>query len=536
MSINKEKVMVQDIQFGMFITELDRSWLESPFLLQGFLLEEEQKSALKNLCEYVYVDRTRSTGIQFLEKKKADVAIKRDVTTVRITHIEPVVKKSANTSPKRTALKVMVKTNDNKKKTIKESSFFEIISAIKRGRITQTEEGIIFNMRQENNASTDNAPRQDKSKPDNTNVEQNTKSGFFSSLFGSKKEKLGSSTKPKIRDEDAFGFTEPERFKVSIYENETPRVEEEMAVIYPTFEKSQIATKSLFEAIANQQKLDISTVSDVLDNMVDSISRTPDALMWLARLKHTDNISYGQALNVSINMMAFASFLALPKKQIKEMGLAGLLQDIGKVKIPQRILLKKSKLTRTEFELAKLHIEEGLKILAQTPDIPSLVMDVIAQHHERFNGSGYPHQLQGSMININGQIAGLVDTYCALTTDRNYAKGLHNQRALDEIHNMRDQEFSGELVDQLIQFLGIYPVNSLVELNTGEIAVVIQQNQVRRLQPRLMILLAPDKSKNPFPTTLDLLNSPTAPDGSLYKIIKGIPPDSYELNAENFYL
>jgi len=242
-------------------------------------------------------------------------------------------------------------------------------------------------------------------------------------------------------------------YRIHVYQNEVPRVEQEMAVIYPTFEKSQLATKEIFEAIANKQNLDISTVSEVLDNMVDSISRTPDALMWLAKLKDTDNVAYGQALNVSINMMAFSSFLALPKLEIKEMGLAGLLQDVGKVKIPKRILQKNAKLTPTEYEIAKLHIEEGLRILSETDDIPSAVIDIIKQHHERFDGSGYPNGLNDEAIEIRAQIAGLIDTYCALTTDRSYAKSMHNLQALDEIHQMRDKAFSGNLVDQLIQFL-----------------------------------------------------------------------------------
>jgi HD-GYP domain-containing protein (c-di-GMP phosphodiesterase class II) len=270
--------------------------------------------------------------------------------------------------------------------------------------------------------------------------------------------------------------------------------------------------------------------------MVDSISRTPDALMWLAKLKDADNVAYAQALNVSINMMAFSSFLALPKLEIKEMGLAGLLQDLGKVKIPQRILLKNAKLSPTEFEIAKLHIEEGLRILAKTSDIPDSVIEVIAQHHERYDGSGYPNNLDGEQIQIRAQIAGLIDTYCALTTDRSYAKSIHNLKALDEIHQMRDKLFSSELVEQLIQFFGIYPVSSLVELNSGEIGVVIQQNQVRRLLPRVMVVLAPDRTRNEFPVTLDLLNSPKTPDGEVYKIVRAVTADSLGLHAEDFYI
>jgi len=410
-----------------------------------------------------------------------------------------------------------------------------VISAIKNGSVKQTEEGIIFNLRgaSDNTNITSDIDQEAKQKTDGNQGGL----GFLKALFRNKKEKLKTSvTREEQEEENPFGITESEIYRITVYENEVPPVEQEMAVIYPTFEQSQIATREIFEAIANEKNLDISTVSETLDNMVESISRTPDALMWLAKLKNTDNIAYSQALNVSINIMAFASFLAFPKHQIKEMGLAGLLQDIGKVKIPQRILQKKSKLSSTEYELAKLHIEEGLKILKKTSDIPLLTYKMIEQHHERINGSGYPNKLQGDEININGQIAGLIDTYCAITTDRSYAQSAANLNALDEIHELRGSLFSEEIVDQLIQFFGIYPVSTLVELNTGEVAVVIQQNQVRRLLPRLMVVLGPDKTKNEFPATLDLLHSPKTPSGETYKIVRGLPPDSYGINTSDFYI
>ena len=536
MDISKEKVFSNQLQFGMFIADLDRPWLDSPFLLQGFVLEDdEQMQALKKLCEFVYVDRTKSIGDQFGAKAKADLAIKRESTPVVIKQASDQKSNTrVNTTPK-----VMVKTTGNQKKTLQQSSFFEIMSAIKKGEITQTNDGIIFNVKEAKSPHTAPAHTNGAQAPESVQVDSESDGGalgFLKNLFGNKKEKLKTPKANGQDDDDPFGITESEMYRIHVYQNEVPRVEQEMAVIYPTFEKTQIATKEMFEAIANKQNLDISTVSEVLDHMVDSISRTPDALMWLAKLKDADNVAYAQALNVSINMMAFSSFLALPKLEIKEMGLAGLLQDLGKVKIPQRILLKNAKLSPTEFEIAKLHIEEGLRILEKNTDIPPSVIEVIAQHHERYDGSGYPNNMDGEQIQIRAQIAGLIDTYCALTTDRSYAKSIHNLKALDEIHQMRDKLFSSELVEQLIQFFGIYPVSSLVELNSGEVGVVIQQNQVRRLLPRVMVVLAPDKTRNEFPVTLDLLTSPKTPDGEVYKIVRAVTADSLGLHAEDFYI
>ena len=324
-------------------------------------------------------------------------------------------------------------------------------------------------------------------------------------------------------------------YKITIYEEEL-HVEVEIADIFPVYEQSQIATRDIFDAVANEQNLDLTAVSEILDTMVESIGRSPDALLWLAKLKNSDGYSYNHALNVSITLMAFANFLALSKNQIKELGLAGLLQDIGKVRISPDILLKKGKLTREEYEYAKKHVDESLKILENTPNIPLPVIFLAGQHHERIDGSGYPNQLRESQIGLSSQIAGLIDTYCAITTHRSYAKGAFHQQALDELHGLSGKQFSADLVDQLVQFMGMYPVSSLVELNTGEVAVVIQQNQVRRLLPRLMLLLDHVKVRYSTPIILNLLTGPTTPSGEPYKIVKSLAPDSYGLNPDDFYV
>jgi HD-GYP domain-containing protein (c-di-GMP phosphodiesterase class II) len=174
-------------------------------------------------------------------------------------------------------------------------------------------------------------------------------------------------------------------------------------------------------------------------------------------------------------------------------------------------------------------------LLEVTVNISATVILTVSQHHERIDGSGYPYQLSGNKISLTGQMAGLVDTYCALTTNKVYAKGVYNQFALEKIHALRDTKFNGVLIDQLVQFLGVYPISTLIELNTGEVGVVIQQNTVRRLLPRVMILLNPDKTKSELHATIDLIDSPRNIDGVVYKIVRGLPPDSYGLSANNYY-
>lgn len=528
--LKKEKVEIARLALGMYIAELDRPWIGTPFMLQGFLLEDQSDfDTLSSLCTFVYVDRTKSAGDQFIWPAKQNHAIKREGSVIQLK--DPSLKKStAQTSNSQTS-------NQQQASNV---SFFDILTGLKnqspKNTASSNHDGTIYNLSYGTNALTQaSASSQSNAiltaKKSLTEQLVNDVGGFIGGLF--KRDKFKNSAQITHNKMKQVGLDDA--YNMTIFEEEPP-VENEIGIIMPVYEQSQIATRGIFESVANEQHLDLTAVSEILDSMVESIGRTPDALLWLAKLKKTDDYSYNHALNVSITLMAFGNFLALSKKQIKELGLAGLLQDVGKVKISSDILLKASKLTREEFEHAKKHVDESLKILENTPNIPNTAIFLVAQHHERIDGSGYPYQLKDSQIGLMSQAAGLIDTYCAITTHKSYAKGVYHQQALDEIHQLSGIKFSTELVDQLIQFMGMYPVSSLVELNTGEVAVVIQQNQVRRLLPRLMLILDPDKVRYSAPVILNLLNSPNTAAGEPYKITRSLAPDSYGLNPNDFYL
>ena len=532
--IKKEQIAVEKLTLGMYVTELDRPWVGTPFMLQGFLLDDQGDLAkILSLCQFVYIDRSRSIGDQFAAAAKLDVAFKREGAVFRIKDPGKIQSDSK-----------IIATGT--KKLSEKTSFVDILRDLKNYQAPQniapsSQDGTVYNVKygadsaaqaafpyQTQQANTANKPIAKQLTEDLSSGI----SGFFGSLF-KKRDKLSTSTDPIT--ESKKNKSEDDGYRVIIYEEEAP-VENEIAAIYPVYEQSQIATRAIFDSVANEHDLDLTAVSEILDNMVESIGRSPDALLWLAKLKQADDYSYSHALNVSITLMAFGNFLALSKKQIKEIGLAGLLQDVGKVKLSSDVLLKEGKLSREEFNYVKKHVDESLKILENTPDIPNTVIFLVAQHHERIDGSGYPYGSNGSQIGLLSQTAGLIDTYCAITSHKCYAKGVYHQEALEKIHELSGKQFSSELVDQLVQFMGMYPVSSLVELNTGEVGVVIQQNQVRRLLPRLMLLLDPDKVRYEAPVIVNLLNSPICPNGEVYKITKSLPPDSYGLNPSDFYV
>lgn len=527
--IHREKTLVSQLDIGMFVCELDRPWLGTPFLLEGILLEDaEQIATIRSLCTYVYVDRTFSVGNYYLSPTKQKISISHETSpSENYQYIQPKQAQKSNIKTKNTH-----GNND--------FSFFEVLKEIKNSNQSVANaaptygesDNVLFNLRSiSNNTEVAVSNNQNNASPSLASQMKTDFANFVSGLKYWKQKKNVSQLKSQLTPSEK---AKEQAFSHSIIAEVAP-VEEEIAEIYPVFEQSQIATREIFEALAENQKIDLVKVDDALNSMVDSIERNPDALIWLAQLKLTDNYSYNHALIVSVTLMAFASFMSLPKNQIKDLGMAGLLQDIGKAKIPTELLQKEGKITEADFEQLKKHVDYALELLEVTDNISGTVILAVSQHHERIDGSGYPYQLTDKQISLMGQMAGLVDTYCALTSSKVYAKGVYNQIALERIHALRDVKFSGQLIDQLVQFMGMYPVSSLVELNSGEIAVVVQQNSVRRLQPRVLVLLNPDKTKNEYPATINLINAPLTPAGEPYQIVRGLPPDSYGLNISNYF-
>lgn len=515
----REKIPATELQIGMFVSELDRPWLGTPFLLEGLLIEEQKHiDTLVSLCEHVFIDRQLSVG----------VAHKPSTPFVPPIKVTKVVTKNIVADAQKADIKISTESPKEK------FSFYDVLKEIKQSQQKKVAPSL-SNVPPIRNTATPvtyaASASVNEENPDEVSLSQHIKNDV-SSIFSNLKNWKG---KDNLSTDKAKLLADHLARKQEKSNRELNPVEKEIVEVYPTFEKSQVATRAVFEAIAQDKHIDIHNVHEAIDGMVDSIERNPDALMWLAKLKQTDNNAYNHAMNVSITMMALANFMSLPRKQVKEIGMAGLLQDIGKAKIDYELMHKQGKITLEDFEKIKQHVGYATDALKITENIPASVVNTVAQHHERIDGSGYPNRLTGRQISLTGQLAGLVDTYCALTTDRVYAKGVYNQQALETIHGLRNTKFSGVLIDQLVQFLGMYPVTSLVELNTGEVGVVIEQNSVRRLQPRVMILLNADKTKNAYPITINLMLNPLTPSGEPYKIVRGLPPNSYGLDPNSYY-
>ena len=233
------------------------------------------------------------------------------------------------------------------------------------------------------------------------------------------------------------------------------------------------------------KQIEIEQVEPVVERIVDSIFRQQDALLPLAQLKNHDEYTFQHSVSVCALMTSFARALEMPREIIREIAIGALLHDVGKATISDDILNKPGKLTDAEFEQMKSHVVQSKIILANTPGISPIALDVAAQHHERFDGSGYPNKLEGDEISQYGQMSAIVDVYDAITSNRVYHKGMPPTEALRKIFEWSEFHFNPKLTQVFIRSLCIYPSGSLVRLESGRLAVVEEQHPDKPMQPRL---------------------------------------------------
>jgi HD-GYP domain-containing protein (c-di-GMP phosphodiesterase class II) len=313
-------------------------------------------------------------------------------------------------------------------------------------------------------------------------------------------------------------------------------VEHEFPHAAKAYGASRAFVRELLRAVRIGQALDSKRIVAAVTRMTQSVLRNPDALLLFAQLRAKGEYSEAHALDVSIYMMTFGRFLQLPPEQIEFLGYLGLLQDIGKVRLAAGLLEKSGRLSIEEYERAKLHVRYSEEILRATPGLPAGLAQAAALHHERLDGSGYPRGLRGAEIGRFGLIAAIVDTFDALTAERPYADPVSPSAAISMLYKWRGVYFDANLIEQFIRCLGIFPVGSLVELNTGEVGVVIAQNTAKRLLPRVMVIR--DAQRNPLvpQKLLDLSRSPMASADEPYRIRGTLEAGSIPFDPEELFM
>lgn len=265
--------------------------------------------------------------------------------------------------------------------------------------------------------------------------------------------------------------------------------------------------RNLMGDIRVGQKLDMEKVDALVGGMVESVFRNQDALLPLARLKHQDSYTFEHSVGVCTLMTTFAKSMKLSREIIQELSLGALLHDVGKALVPDEILNKPAKLSDDEFDRMKAHVAEGIRIVDAVADLPAATRQVVAEHHERFDGRGYPQGLPGGSISLYGQMAAIVDVYDAISSERVYQRGLEPTHALRKLLEWSDHHFDPALVQAFIRTLGVYPTGSLVRLESNRLGVVVEQREKHLLEPVVRVFFHAGKQYYIPPELVDLAKS-----------------------------
>lgn len=437
------RIETANLEPGMFVAQLDRPWLETPFLFQGFEIRDDKDlNQLRHYCAHVYVDVTRSS----LPKEKILAAQNREER-----YAEKLTRRTARNGAAARPLTL-------------------------RRRII------------------DSVTRLDHT-------------GLLAERFHNRH----------------YRNSVPTR-------REAPRAGQAYDAAIGTFNQ-------LLAQLREGKGLDLQQVRQAVGPMIDSVLRNQDAMAWLVYLRKRDEYAYQHSIASSVWAVILGRHLGFDREALDNLAMGGMLLDVGKARIPREIILKPGRLDDVEFSLMKKHVALGVNMVKSTPGVNANVLAMIESHHERHDGSGYPKGLAGADIPVFGRIAGIVDCFDAMTTRRPYAPAKSSYDVIRELNGLAGTLFQRELVEQFVQALGMFPTGSLVELNTGEVAIVVEQNRVRRLRPKLLVLLDPGKVALASPPTVDLRKVPGAEGQENGRwIVHGLEPGAFGLDPKDYFV
>ncbi|VAW79961.1 hypothetical protein MNBD_GAMMA15-1515 [hydrothermal vent metagenome] len=320
---------------------------------------------------------------------------------------------------------------------------------------------------------------------------------------------------------------------------DTAAIEAEYFVAEQAHERLQADFHKVMDKLGQNNEFEVDELNESIAGVVDSVIRAPGAMTLVIKLRQFDDSTYTRALGTSVWCATFGRHLGLEKSAIELLALGGLLLDVGKSAVPVELLKKPGKLTGKEHKKLRGHVDQSVRMLTTSSGLsleqrlPMEVLQMVAAHHERADGSGYPQALENPAIPIFGRIAGIVDSFDAMTNLRLYSadEPMPPHEAIAELYELRGKSFQAELVEQFIQTVGLYPTGSLIELSTGEVGAVISVNGLRRLRPSVMLLL--DSNKEPLQQfrLVDLSKL----DDSI-SVAKGLQRGAYGIDMKEVFL
>jgi HD-GYP domain-containing protein (c-di-GMP phosphodiesterase class II) len=306
---------------------------------------------------------------------------------------------------------------------------------------------------------------------------------------------------------------------------------EEMGFAQRVHTQAQDLVGDLMGNVEQGEAIDIAPIHQLANELQSSVFRNANALSCLGRIREKDKYLLEHSVNLSVLMSLFGNYRKLSPDALHQTIVGALLHDIGKILTPDEILHKPGRLTPEEFEVMKAHARHSRNLLEATEGIGELSIITAAQHHERMDGSGYPEGLKGDDISIYGRMVAITDVYDAITADRVYHKGMTPSQGLKKLLEWSNGHLDPVLVKEFIRCVGLYPIGSLVLLESGRLGVVIETNEEDQRLPVVRIMY---NTRFRMPITVDTLD--LAKPGAQDRIVKSVDPDDYKIDVRKFLI
>jgi len=252
------------------------------------------------------------------------------------------------------------------------------------------------------------------------------------------------------------------------------------------FKESKKIQKELFAQALSGMTVDLTPVIAVTNKSIDAIFNNPDSLACMVNIREKDEYLLEHSVAVAVYITIFAHHLKMDKELVQHLSVGAFLHDIGKIRIPDEVLNKPGKLTDKEFSIMKTHANHSIEIIKKTPGINKISLEVAALHHEKLNGEGYPFQLKEQDISKYGRMIAICDIFDALTANRVYKDGFAHNKAFSILRQLaKNNHLDSTLVDKFIQCIGVFPIGSLVQLESNKLAIVERRNNNEPIKPNV---------------------------------------------------
>jgi HD-GYP domain-containing protein (c-di-GMP phosphodiesterase class II) len=504
------EVPVDRLRPGLFVAQLDRPWQDTPFLLQGFLLDNDSAQQMQSLCKKVFVDPRRSDA-QVLRLVKGEVSPPADLLAPHTAAARP---------PRPEDRKLVIYASEEQQP----------------GLIAGLKHDLSLPGRSVAQPAARGGALPDLRPPDVgallggisrrwTHVRQ-WWHALRNPVDGAPKQ-LPKSANPKFVGPDEHLTRYPPAPAISRAALE--QAQRDIVGI-------QAAIERMYADVSMNVELQLEDLEDSVADLVGTVLTDPNAAIWMSRMREHDAGAFARSIRTAVYMMTFGRHIGYSREGLLKLGMIGMLLDMGKIKVDKGVLETPGPLNDTQWRQAQDHVRLGIQMLEGDRRLDPDVRLAILQHHERADGSGYPQGLSDENIGAFGRMAGIVDTLTAMTSQRPYAPALSTYDALRELQQSSHGAFNPALMEQFIQAIGVFPIGSLIELSSGEVAAVTGHNPIRRLEPRVLVLTLPDKSPITVPFERDLLYRPTDERGKPIYILRGLPSGAFGVDPRKYYL